>query len=38
MILDKQVSDGFQCFDLDELKYLVIVYEPVWVIGTGKTA
>ena len=38
MILDKQVSDGLKGFGLDELKDLVLAYEPVWAIGTGKTA
>ncbi|MBU1581233.1 MAG: triose-phosphate isomerase [Proteobacteria bacterium] len=37
-ILDKQVSDGLKGFGRDELKDLVIAYEPVWAIGTGKTA
>ena len=38
LILDKQVSDGLKGFGLDELKDLVLAYEPVWAIGTGKTA
>ncbi|WP_457553813.1 triose-phosphate isomerase [Desulfobacula sp.] len=38
LTLDKQVSDGLKGFGLDELKDLVIAYEPVWAIGTGKTA
>lgn len=37
-VLDKQVNDGLKEFDSDELKTLVIAYEPVWAIGTGKTA
>lgn len=37
-ILDKQVSDGVKGFGLDELAPLVLAYEPVWAIGTGKTA
>ncbi len=37
-ILDKQVSDGLKGLGLDELKDLVLAYEPVWAIGTGKTA
>jgi len=36
--LDKQVSDGLKGFGLDELDNLVLAYEPVWAIGTGKTA
>ncbi|MFH2057831.1 MAG: triose-phosphate isomerase [Pseudomonadota bacterium] len=38
LVLDKQVSDGLKSFGLDELKDLVLAYEPVWAIGTGKTA
>jgi triosephosphate isomerase (TIM) len=37
-ILDKQVSDGLKGFRSDELENLVLAYEPVWAIGTGKTA
>jgi triosephosphate isomerase len=37
-ILDKQVSDGLKGFGLEELSDLVLAYEPVWAIGTGKTA
>ncbi|NOX33929.1 MAG: triose-phosphate isomerase [Deltaproteobacteria bacterium] len=37
-VLDKQVSDGLKGFGLDELDDLVLAYEPVWAIGTGKTA
>jgi len=38
LTLDKQVSDGLKGFGLDELANLVLAYEPVWAIGTGKTA
>ncbi len=37
-VLDKQVSDGLKGFGQDELAQLVLAYEPVWAIGTGKTA
>lgn len=37
-ILDKQVKDGLKSFVAAELGSLVIAYEPVWAIGTGKTA
>jgi triosephosphate isomerase len=37
-VLDKQVSDGLKGFGLEELNRLVLAYEPVWAIGTGKTA
>lgn len=37
-ILDKQVKDGLKNLIADELASLIIAYEPVWAIGTGKTA
>ncbi len=37
-ILDKQLKDGLKGFHSDELKNLIIAYEPVWAIGTGLTA
>ena len=37
-VLDKQIQNGLQGFDLNQVEKLVIAYEPVWAIGTGKTA
>jgi triosephosphate isomerase len=37
-VLDKQVTTGLQSIALEDLSKLVIAYEPVWAIGTGKTA
>jgi triosephosphate isomerase len=37
-VLDKQVKKGLQNYVADELETLVVAYEPVWAIGTGKTA
>jgi len=37
-ILDKQVVKGLNGHSLEDLKTLVIAYEPIWAIGTGKTA
>ena len=37
-VLDKQVKKGLESFSDDDLKTLVMAYEPVWAIGTGKTA
>ncbi len=37
-VLDKQVKKGLEGFSSDDLKSLVIAYEPIWAIGTGKTA
>jgi len=37
-VLDKQVKKGLEGLVLDQLDMLIIAYEPVWAIGTGKTA
>jgi len=37
-VLDKQVQAGLKGFVSDDLKGLVLAYEPIWAIGTGKTA
>jgi triosephosphate isomerase len=37
-VLDKQLKNGLESLIADELASLVIAYEPVWAIGTGKTA
>lgn len=37
-ILDKQVQKGLEGLVSEDLDTLVIAYEPVWAIGTGKTA
>lgn len=37
-VLDKQVEIGLKGFFPENLENLVIAYEPVWAIGTGKTA
>lgn len=37
-VLDKQVQDGLKNFVSIDLIDLVIAYEPIWAIGTGKTA
>ncbi len=37
-VLDKQVKIGLNKYFAKDLGTLVIAYEPVWAIGTGKTA
>lgn len=37
-ILDKQVKNGLKDFVSNDLESLVLAYEPIWAIGTGKTA
>ena len=34
----QQVKIGFQGVTADQAKTAVIAYEPIWAIGTGKTA
>ncbi|MCJ8502169.1 triose-phosphate isomerase [Desulfatitalea alkaliphila] len=37
-VLDKQVQNGLEGLFSQDLQSLVVAYEPVWAIGTGKTA
>ncbi|PIE61921.1 MAG: triose-phosphate isomerase [Desulfobacterales bacterium] len=37
-VLDKQVTDGLKIAGPDGIGTLILAYEPVWAIGTGKTA
>jgi triosephosphate isomerase len=37
-VLDKQVRKGLERLLPEQLDTLIIAYEPVWAIGTGKTA
>jgi triosephosphate isomerase (TIM) len=37
-VLDKQVKNGLEGLFSENLKSLIVAYEPVWAIGTGKTA
>jgi len=37
-VLDKQVAKGLESLTLSDLETLIIAYEPIWAIGTGKTA
>jgi triosephosphate isomerase len=37
-VLDRQIKAGFDGVTGSELAALVIAYEPVWAIGTGRTA
>jgi triosephosphate isomerase len=37
-VLDRQIKVGLDGLSADELAALVIAYEPVWAIGTGKNA
>lgn len=37
-VIQRQVLNGLESFPVRDLKHLIIAYEPVWAIGTGKTA
>lgn len=37
-VLGRQIKIGLKGFTFDEIKNVVVAYEPVWAIGTGKTA
>ena len=37
-IVGKQMSESLVGFTISDLKDLTIAYEPIWAIGTGKTA
>lgn len=37
-VLEAQITEGFKNVSKEEAKKVVIAYEPIWAIGTGKTA
>jgi len=37
-VIEKQIRDGLCGLTLEQASSIVIAYEPVWAIGTGKTA
>lgn len=37
-VLEKQISEGLFHLSAEQMKQTVVAYEPVWAIGTGKTA
>ena len=37
-MIEGQLEGGLKGFTEEQLKGLIIAYEPVWAIGTGKTA
>jgi triosephosphate isomerase (TIM) len=37
-VLDRQIKDGLDQIPAEQVAALVIAYEPVWAIGTGRTA
>ena len=37
-VIEAQLKNGLAGFTAEQLKGIIIAYEPVWAIGTGKTA
>lgn len=37
-VVEGQVKKGLEGLSVDDMKNIIIAYEPVWAIGTGKTA
>ena len=37
-VLDRQVHTGLEGLTPDQIAQLIVAYEPVWAIGTGRTA
>jgi triosephosphate isomerase len=37
-VLDRQIKDGLDRLPADQVAALVVAYEPVWAIGTGRNA
>lgn len=37
-VLETQITEGFKNVSKEDVKKVVIAYEPIWAIGTGKTA
>jgi len=37
-VVERQVRDGLGAVSIDDWSHLVIAYEPVWAIGTGRNA
>jgi triosephosphate isomerase len=37
-VLEKQVKNGLSGIPVSNIKHLMVAYEPIWAIGTGKTA
>jgi len=37
-VVNRQISEGLADVGADHAEHLVVAYEPVWAIGTGKTA
>ena len=37
-VIENQIKKGLHSLDISHLSLVIIAYEPIWAIGTGKTA
>jgi triosephosphate isomerase len=37
-VVERQLKEGLNNLTTDDIRHIVIAYEPVWAIGTGRTA
>lgn len=37
-VVERQIKEGLNNLKTDDIEKLIVAYEPVWAIGTGKTA
>jgi triosephosphate isomerase len=37
-VIERQIKEGLNNLNRDDIRRLVVAYEPVWAIGTGRTA
>jgi triosephosphate isomerase (TIM) len=37
-VIERQITDGLRDISAERLRKIVVAYEPVWAIGTGRTA
>jgi triosephosphate isomerase len=38
VVVEQQIKEGLNNLTTDDIRHVVIAYEPVWAIGTGRTA
>lgn len=38
VVIERQIKEGLNNLSTDDITHVVIAYEPVWAIGTGRTA
>ncbi|BBE31839.1 bifunctional PGK/TIM [Tepiditoga spiralis] len=37
-VIERQIKEGFNSINAEDAKKVIIAYEPIWAIGTGKVA